>query len=447
MRAFAFGVFSAAIREVSSPRSMPAAASPADPTNLDAATRVEHISFGAELGWVADVLARQRDAVLAGWLEAAEAQPFHAGRRERAVADHIPSLFDALVAVLRRTAPRWAAAQAPLDDPEVLRAARDHARARFEQGLQAADVVTEFRLLRQEIGRALRRNVAQDAQPSDVVGAEVLVHDALDGAIGLGVAALADHVEEVREDFLATTLHDTQQPITVIKGLAQMALRGMDRAEYDPARLRETLRKINVEADRLAELLATLSEVSRLTLGRLSLEVVPTELPEVVREAVGRMPPESAARVRLALPPAGEARGDWDPRMLGRVVGNLLSNAAKYSPEDAPIEVTVAYDAPTDTVELQVRDYGIGLAADEIAGLFRRYGRTRGAVDRGIQGLGLGLYLSHGIVEAHGGTIWTTSAGPGTGTTMYVRLPRSVPALAGVQGPPITARPPTGSAA
>lgn len=398
-------------------------------------TRLEQGILGTDLGWVAGVLAERRDEILVGWLERTAAQPWHAGRRERAVADHIPHLLDGVIALLRRAAPRWVDAGAPLDDPAVLAAAQEHARVRMEQGLQPTDVVMEFRVLRQEIGRVLRTNLDDAVATGDVMGAELLVHDAIDGAITLGLAALTAHVEEVREDFLATTLHDTQQPITAAKGRIQLAIRALGRPDPDLVRVQEMLRQADASLDRMAGLVATLAEVSRLTLGRLTLAIATTDLVEVVGDAVRALLPEAAERVRVAVAPGSDTRGDWDPTMLHRVLSNLLSNAVKYSPAETPVEVTVTSDPGTDTVTVAVRDYGLGLAADEIAGLFRRYGRARGAVDRGIQGLGLGLYLSHGIIEAHGGRIWTESEGPGRGTTMRVRLPRSVPPSPPEQAP------------
>ena len=150
-------------------------------------TRVGAFVKGAELGPVARVLAASRDLILRRWLEAARLQPFHAAQPDGAVADHIPDLFDALVAFLEETAPRGVDPGAPLDDDAVRTAARAHARERFRQGLGAADVLTEFRLLRQEIGRALREHAEGSG---DVLAAELLVHDALDGASTLALAAL-----------------------------------------------------------------------------------------------------------------------------------------------------------------------------------------------------------------------------------------------------------------
>ena len=141
------------------------------PGEIDVAGRVESFARGSDLGEVARILAQRRDEIVGRWGEVTSRQAFHLGRRQRVVADHIPQLFDALVALLQRSAPRWTEHGPPLDDPAVLRAARDHARTRFEQGLQAADIVVEFRLLRQEIGRALRLHLASDVPTGDVIGA------------------------------------------------------------------------------------------------------------------------------------------------------------------------------------------------------------------------------------------------------------------------------------
>ena len=173
------------------------------------------------------------------------------------------------------------------------------------------------------------------------------------------------------------------------------------------------------------DLLSTLADVSRLALGRLTLRVSSVDLSTLIRDAVDRLPPDVGHRIRLRLPRSSETRGDWDPLMLDRVIANLLSNALKYSPEDSPVEV--AMEVESDQIHLSVRDFGIGLDSEDLASLFRRYGRARGASRQGIQGLGLGLYLSHGIVDAHGGRLWAESAGLGRGTTMHLLLPRSTP--------------------
>jgi PAS domain S-box-containing protein len=170
-----------------------------DPARVDphVGRRVGAFARGAELAPVAELLSKGRDEILRRWFEAARAQPFHADRPDLAVADHIPHLFDALVAFLQRAGPHAVDPSPPLDDAAVRDAAGAHARDRFAQGLGAADVLTEFRLLRQEIGRALRTQSAGLA--ADVAGAELLVHDALDGATTLALAAL-DAQEAARRE-------------------------------------------------------------------------------------------------------------------------------------------------------------------------------------------------------------------------------------------------------
>jgi signal transduction histidine kinase len=106
-------------------------------------------------------------------------------------------------------------------------------------------------------------------------------------------------------------------------------------------------------------------------------------------------------------------------------VENLISNALKYAPE-GPVRVTVEQNQEYGI--LRVIDQGIGLTAEDHARLFQRYFRSPEAIERGVEGTGLGLFICRGIIEAHGGRITAGSDGPGTGTTMTVFLPLGAPA-------------------
>ena len=390
----------------------------------DVTTRVGPIARGANLAWVAEALVARRREILDRWRTVTGRQPFHMGRRAPAVSDHIPDLFDAIVDLLQRTPPWAALSDSPLLDPAVLQAARDHAGVRFEQGLSATDVVTEFRLLRQEVGRAIRAEVDDDAPAADVVGAELLVHDALDGAIGLALAALSVHLDELREEFLATTVHDVQQPITAIKATLQLAIRELGRTNANLARVDLMLRRVDSETSRMSLLLGTLSDASRLTLGRLAPRPVDADIGVITRACVERLDPDSAERVRIDSAPDSDLLGHWDPDLLERVIANLVSNALKFSASDQPVVVRLTSNP--ESIEISVTDHGIGITEDELPHLFSRYGRTSGAVASGIEGHGLGLFLSKGIVDAHGGRIWAESAGAGDGTSVMLVLPRAV---------------------
>lgn len=390
----------------------------------DVDKRATNFARGTDLTWVAVLLAERRAEILERWLDVAATQAFHAGERDHAVADDIPRLFDALVARLRADASPWLDPAPPLEDPKVVETARAHAEARFRQGLEAADIVTEFRLLRQEIGRALRLHATEQVSTADILGAALVVNDALDGAVSLGLEALTRHVEETREDFLATTLHDVRQPLSSIKGGIQLAARMLSGPQVDAERVASTLARAEIETNRMIVILEMLTDASRLALGRLEPQVEEVDFVALLRDIIGRLDSTSAQRVRLQLSADLDPRGHWDPTMLDRVVTNLVSNGLKYSPATSPL--TISCENESDALHISIRDEGIGLTADEIPRLFRRYGRAGGAVASGVDGLGLGLYLSKGIVEAHGGRILAESDGPGQGSTMHVVLPRDI---------------------
>lgn len=391
----------------------------------EAEQRVEAYTQGSDLAWVTGTLVARRDEVLTRWLDTVVAQPFHQGRRERAVADHIPALFDALIEFMQRATPRSVDPGAPLDDAAVLAAAQAHALARAQQGLQPADIVLEFRLLRQELWRAVRLNVPDDAPTGDIAAAGLLLNDALDGAIGLALTALTGRIEQLREEFVATTVHEVRQPITVILGNLQLADRLLAGPAPDLRRVRTLLGRTREATDRMGRLLGTLVDASRIALGGLTLQVVPADLAGLVRDAVEHFVPSVAGRVTIETPPGFATTGRWDVGRLGQVLDNLLSNAVKYSPPDTPIAIAIGGDA--ETVTIAVRDRGIGIAADDLGRLFGRYARARNALEQGIEGLGLGLYLCHGIITAHGGQIWGESPGVGRGTTLRITLPRRTP--------------------
>jgi signal transduction histidine kinase len=374
------------------------------------------------MDWLVTLLQAERAGILARWLAAAMTQPCHRARPERAVSDHIPTLYDALVAVLGREPPVALDADTPVADPAVAAAAETHARERAEQGLRPAEVVVEFRLLRRELRRAVRTHVPADVPLTTAAGAELLLIDALDGVIAIGLAAFTTHAEAVREEFLATTVHEVRHPLTAIRGNAQFLRRLLQQGTATTERLLGLATAMEAETRQLAALVDAMAGASRAALGRLDLQPAAVDLAALTATVVQDLAAETAARVRVTLAPGTDARGYWDGEQLRRVLTNLLANAAKYAPPETPILVSLIGEA--EAVEVSVTDQGIGLAPEELPALFRRYSRAPGALEQGIPGLGLGLYLCHAIVERHGGRIWATSPGRGRGATLHVRLPR-----------------------
>lgn len=388
----------------------------------DVDRHVAEITDGFDPERIAEALINGRASILHRWLEVTSGQPFHEARPDLAVADHIPELFDATVALLSRAglSADDRAADSPAEDAAIGAAATAHAQVRFDQGLGPIAVVTEFRLLRLEISRALGSLLEDDVPAGDVVAGLALVSDALDGAASVGLAALSGNIEQLRESFLATTLHDVRQPITLVNGSLHLAHRWLSGPDLDPERLRESIADALSATTELMAMIDTMSDASRVAVGQLDPDPEPASLEEVVRSSLAVFGESARQRVDLHVPTGRHLIGVWDVGLLRRVVANIVGNALKYS--DLAVDVHVG---PGDGAmgRLKVTDRGLGMEADEIATAFERFARADRVRTRGIPGLGLGLYACRGIVAAHGGTIELRSPGHGHGTTVIVDLP------------------------
>jgi signal transduction histidine kinase len=390
-----------------------------DHAATDVDRRIEEVVEPADLGPIAEALARRRGSILAAWLKAAREQPFHAEHPDGAVADHIPVLLENIIAVLRQSTWRDDV-HPPMDDEKVIAAATAHAQTRFEQGLGPVAIVTEFRLLRHEVGRALIDAVV-DAPAPDILAGQAVIDDALDGAATIGLNALSDRVENVREEFLATTVHDIRQPITLVTASLDLAARWLGETDVDRDRLTEIVTDAVIAMNEINVMLDTLGDATRLAMGALEPDLEPARLDAIVTDALALLDVESRNQIAFE-PSADHLVGLWDAHLIRRVVSNVISNALKYSPRDGRIEVEIGR-AADGIAQLEVRDHGMGLSTQEATTVFDRFVRADRARSEGIPGLGLGLYACRGIVAAHGGTIVLHSDGPGTGTTVVVALP------------------------
>ena len=232
-----------------------------------------------------------------------------------------------------------------------------------------------------------------------------------------------------RDEFLSIASHELKTPLTTLKLLVQTARLHQERKDaraFAPERMSHLVLQSERQVTRITRLVDDMLDIARISTGRLTLDIEPVDLAELVRETVQRLLPvfdESGVRVELH----GSAGliGHWDRFRLEQIVSNLLTNSLKYgarNPVNVKIERT---NAESGWVRLSVQDQGIGVAPAERNRIFGRFER---AVDKNeVSGLGLGLFISREIVESHGGKIWVESAGHGQGSTFFVDLPVKPP--------------------
>ncbi|WP_374672924.1 ATP-binding protein [Ideonella sp.] len=234
-----------------------------------------------------------------------------------------------------------------------------------------------------------------------------------------------------KDEFLATLAHELRNPLAPIRQAALLATA----PQATDAQKRWSHQVIDRQVRHMALLLDDLLDVSRITRGVLSLRRAPTELAAVVASAVETARPAiDAAGHHLAVDlPAAPVHFLADPLRVAQVLANLLTNAAKYTDRGGHIRLAGRQEG--QEVVLQVSDDGIGIAESSLPEVFRMFSQLHAGGDRGSAGLGIGLALSKGLVELHGGTIQVHSAGHGQGSTFTVRLPVGAPGAPAAPSP------------
>jgi PAS domain S-box-containing protein len=235
----------------------------------------------------------------------------------------------------------------------------------------------------------------------------------------------AEDAVRLRDEFLSVASHELRTPLTALQFAVQRFRLFLAKHPHLglPEGLMNTTGTIERQVQRLTRLAGMLLDVSRTRTGRIELTVQPVDLAAIVREVADDLREEMAREhTPLTLQLPASLTGCWDRSRLEQVVINLFTNAMKFG---AGKPLAVRLEAAGPVARLIVSDQGIGIAPEQQARIFERYGRAVSA--RHYGGLGLGLYIVHQIVEAHGGTIRVTST-PGAGSTFTVELPLAGPA-------------------
>jgi PAS domain S-box-containing protein len=232
-----------------------------------------------------------------------------------------------------------------------------------------------------------------------------------------------------KDEFLATLAHELRNPLAPIRN----AVRILDSDAADERQRKWGREVIARQVQRMSLLLDDLLDVSRITRGQLELKKDYVDLKSVVNVAVETARPLIDAkqhRLTVSLP-AGNVKLEADPLRLSQVIGNLLTNAAKYT--DAQGNIELAARLQNAELVIAIKDDGIGLASEVIPGLFTMFSQVNSAIDRAEGGLGIGLSLVRGLVDLHGGRVEARSEGLGRGSEFIIHLPLKVLAPADAQ--------------
>lgn len=274
--------------------------------------------------------------------------------------------------------------------------------------------------------RRIQRSIGHVAEASSQIAAGRYDTHVDDPGLGAEFATLAgtynrladrlEATETTRRRMLADLAHEMRTPLATIDAHLEALEDGV--RHLDP----DTVTVLRSSTQRLRRLAEDIGAVSHAEEGNLRLDPRPVDAATLVATAAdaARDRYESkGVRLQVDVQPAG--RVTVDPDRIGQVLGNLIDNALRHTPEGG--SVTVSCRRVEHWVEYAVADTGEGIAAEHLPHLFDRFYRVDTARDRHHGGSGIGLAIAKALIEAHGGGVFATSAGPGRGSTFTVRLP------------------------
>src|SRR5438552_6206081 len=394
----------------------------------------------SELG---DYLLAHREGIIGEWLRAVEQNPDNSSvdhlKDTEELLDHLPELCQNLAELLKSP-------QSNQNRAEVFRAARVHGRYRWQQGYRLEEVIREASVLRRIISHnwldAYARKVPK-LEGGTRRAAENIIHQAVDDVISdsaeqfveeqlkatshlnsqLGDAladvrhekAAANAANNAKDRFLAMLSHELRTPLTPILLWANAILE----EEQTTPSLKEGVQMIRRNVELEASLIDDLLDIARITGGKLQLHLQLSDAATLFGDALEMVKAESVRKqleMRVELS-ATNHRVMVDRARIEQVFWNVLKNAQKFTPEKGTIAIR-SFNEGKEKVLFEITDNGKGIEPDLLPKIFDAFQQGLAPVE----GLGLGLAISKAIIEAHGGKIYASSKGKGTGATFTIEL-------------------------
>lgn len=290
--------------------------------------------------------------------------------------------------------------------------------------------------LRTKIDEALEKNI-----PIDVP--EVYLHDKVmnitltpvrdKSGVHRGVAVILHDVtsekslEKLRQEFTAMMVHELRAPLTAVRWSSEGLLKSLSdtKAHLEDAKIKDSMTTIDLAATNMLELVNDLLDVAKIEAGKFDLNAQEYDVVTSIKEQIKVFEPQATAK-HLTLNYIGPDKQmvKFDRVRISQVLSNLLSNSIKYTDSGA-IDINIAAEisgGKDKRVVISIKDTGIGVSREDLSVLFSKFKQLK-SFDQARKGTGLGLVVSKGIVEAHGGQIWAESAGENLGSTFHFSLP------------------------
>lgn len=277
--------------------------------------------------------------------------------------------------------------------------------------LSCGGVITKEVVILTPVEKTLLMHAAPVIQKGSVQGAVLVMHDITE----------LRRLERIRQDFVANVSHELRTPVTNIKGYAETLLEG---ALDDKKHAREFMKIIHSDAERLAQLIEDILDLSKIEAGKIPLAIEPLDLKAVLLPVVSGLEKQMQTKgIVLSLKLTEDLpRILADKNSMRQILLNLLDNAIKYNRPNGTI--TISASCSYDAVQVEVADSGIGIAEKDLSRIFERFYRTDKARSRELGGTGLGLSIVKHLLAAQGGTISVEST-LGEGSIFRFSLPKA----------------------
>lgn len=373
---------------------------------------------------LADFIRANIDPIVEEWVRFAQTRtPASENMTTLALKDHIVQLLVFISDDLESPQTKREQVQKSrgLDDADgefTRSAAEIHAALRLSDGFNIDQMLSEYRALRASVVKLWAAAASREHHATDLEDL-TRFHEAIDQALTESVAEYTKMINQSRDLFLGVLGHDLRNPI----GAALMTARRMSRHDTGDSQQNMLARQIALTMERATSILDDILELTRSAFGAdIPLVRAPMKMDELGTQLVEEMRTFTHDR-QIEIEITGDTQGEWDRARMGQVFSNLIGNALQYSSGNSTITVTIA--ASGDRVFIAVHNVGDPIPPDQQKTIFKSltrgtHGNSQGA---GSTNLGLGLFIAHKIVAAHGGTLSVDSARD-RGTTFTAVMPR-----------------------